>query len=173
MIRDIKQRASAYISLLKAQRHGRQVPLVSNLFFLTGVCNSNCAYCYVDMKSKPEREYDLDGWLKLIDDLVERGTKIFSLVGGEPLLSPYVREIVDHIYSKNLFITFTSNGYLVRKNMDIVKKASVVSISIDGNEESHNKARGKGLYKKGYGWCSCLSRKPYTCTYQHCHHQRE
>lgn len=87
MIRDIKQRASAYISLLKAQRHGRQVPLVSNLFFLTGVCNSNCAYCYVDMKSKPEREYDLDGWLKLIDDLVERGTKIFSLVGGASLFS--------------------------------------------------------------------------------------
>lgn len=140
--RDIIQKARLYIGLIKAQRNKKPVPLISNLF-ITGKCNAKCTYCYVDIDKKPEREFSLNEWKNIIDDLYIRGCRMFALVGGEPLLYPYIDDLVDYIVSKNVYLNLTTNGFLLEKHMDTAKKAAEVSISLDGNEDSHNSNRGK------------------------------
>lgn len=147
MLRKYYQRGRAYLALLKAQRTQGLAPVIVNLF-VTGKCNANCKYCYVDMQRQPEREFNGNEWIALIDQLIERGARMFSLVGGEPLLSPHIERIIDHLVKRNVFFVLTSNGFLVPKKIDLVKKAPVISISLDGEEKCHDAVRGKGQFQK-------------------------
>lgn len=78
---DVIQKSRLYLGLIKAQKRREPVPLIANLF-ITGRCNARCAYCYVDIDKRPEREFSLDRWKGLIDNLYIRGTRMFALVGG-------------------------------------------------------------------------------------------
>ena len=68
---------------------------------------------------------------------------MFALVGGEPFLYPYIDDLVDYIVSKNVYLNLTTNGFLLDRHLGAAKKAAEVSISLDGNEDSHNSNRGK------------------------------
>ena len=141
-LKDIIQKSRLYYAMLKAQHSKKNVPVIASLF-ITGRCNSRCFYCYVDIDKKPEREFSFDEWKKLIDNLYERGCRMFALVGGEPLLHPDVDNLVEYIMSKNVFLNLTTNGFLMQEHLEAARKATEVSISLDGDLESHNLNRGK------------------------------
>lgn len=147
LMKDVVAKSRLYCGLLKAQHNKKQVPLVINLY-ITGKCNSKCAYCYVEIDKEPEREFSFHKWKVLIDDLYDRGTRMISLVGGEPLLHPDIDALVEYIVSKNIFLNLTTNGFLLSKHLDAAKKANEVSISLDGDRDSHNKNRGKSSFER-------------------------
>lgn len=138
---DVIHKTRLYYGLIKAQLHKKPVPLIANLF-ITGRCNAACTYCYVEINKTPEREFSYDGWKKLIDNLYERGTRMFAFVGGEPLLHPDIDRLVEYVIAKNVFLNLTTNGFLMDKHLAAAKQATEVSISLDGDMNSHNKGRG-------------------------------
>lgn len=146
-LRDITQKSRLYLGLMKAQRSKAPAPVIVNLF-ITGRCNAVCTYCYVEIEHRPEREFTLEEWKKLIDDLYARGTRMFGLVGGEPLLHPHIDELVAHIASKNVFLNLTTNGYLLHKHLEAAKKATEVSMSLDGDQVSNDNNRGERNFEQ-------------------------
>lgn len=121
-------------------------------------CNFRCWYCYENhiagSKMSPET---LRRVLLLISDVVEHqaGLETFNLsfFGGEPLLyyDDIVRPVLEHCRREcrrcgvNLFVGFTSNGYLVNDaiiaHLTEDDEQKSFQITLDGNRERHDKTR--------------------------------
>src|SRR5512142_3165043 len=74
-------------------------------------CNLSCTYCneYDDF-SKPVPTAVM---LRRIDRLVELGTTIITISGGEPLLHPELDQIIRQIHRGGSVATLITNGYLL------------------------------------------------------------
>jgi MoaA/NifB/PqqE/SkfB family radical SAM enzyme len=85
-------------------------PIVAQII-PTRRCNLSCTYCNeYDRVSEP---VPLDELRRRIDRLAELGTGIITLSGGEPLLHPYVAELIRHIRRRGAVATLITNGYLL------------------------------------------------------------
>ncbi len=116
---------------------------------LTEKCTLNCTYCNMYMphyKNPKHRELkdlvnDFDLYFKAVDYV-----SIFHLVGGEPLMVPFVDEVIEHIGSKyrNKIgrLLLTTNGTLVPKKttFDLFKKYCLL-VSISNYTDSINYGR--------------------------------
>jgi MoaA/NifB/PqqE/SkfB family radical SAM enzyme len=95
-------------------------------------CNLSCAYCNeYDDRSAPVPTIDV---LRRIDRLVELGTGVVTLSGGEPLLHPDLDQIVRHIRRRGAIATLITNGYLLtRDRIERLNRAGLdhLQISID------------------------------------------
>jgi len=60
--------------------------------YLTGKCNLKCGYCYGE--NTKYSHMSLEEYKKVLDFAVETKVKTIELCGGEPLISPYFRDIV-------------------------------------------------------------------------------
>lgn len=120
------------------------VVLVTN-----NTCDFNCDYCYGDYGNrKGMPDYTTRKLLEIIDELKEMGTRILTLHGGESLLRKDFGEILNYAKSKGFYVSLNSNGTLVPKKIKELKCLDNLCISLDGNEESNDKHRGKGSFKK-------------------------
>ena len=89
-------------------------PIVAQII-PTRRCNLSCAYCNeFDRSSAPVPITVLQ---ERIDRLVDLGTGIITLSGGEPLLHPAVDEIVRHVRRRGAIATLITNGYLLTPAM--------------------------------------------------------
>lgn len=123
----------------------KRYPLIVN-FRITNKCNGICIYCSIP-KREPI-EISKSDVFKLIDEISDT-TLYINLYGGEALLHNNIGEVIDHIKSKkNIFLSLSSNGYLVDGHINDLKKLDLLFLSIDGREELHDKQRGKGSFKK-------------------------
>lgn len=130
---------------------------------LTEDCNFRCIYCFENHVKKSMSISTIDSIINYIDNYI-RNNKVeylrIAFYGGEPLLNfeglqyVYDRVIKQFPKLKKDFMVIT-NGYLLNeKAIDILQKCEnmVVQVTIDGNEEIHNKRRflinGQGTYKK-------------------------
>jgi MoaA/NifB/PqqE/SkfB family radical SAM enzyme len=95
-------------------------------------CNLSCAYCNeYDDRSAPVPTAHV---LRRIDRLVELGTGVITLSGGEPLLHPDLDAIVRHIRRRGAIATLITNGYLLtRGRIERLNRAGLdhLQISID------------------------------------------
>jgi MoaA/NifB/PqqE/SkfB family radical SAM enzyme len=85
--------------------------------------------------------------LQIIDELYSLNTFEICLSGGEPLLFPEFDSVVNHIKLKGMRCSLMTNGHLIEKKIESVKKMDIVSVSIDGEEEINDRVRGRGNYK--------------------------
>lgn len=114
---------------------------------ITSCCLLNCSHCYLGEKKTTyiEKNYVL----KIIDELSKNGCDYIQLTGGEPLLYPYIKEIIDAINRNGIRLAITTSGYLDNDYLSIFqilksfRKDCFLQVSIDGFEETHNKIRGK------------------------------
>lgn len=122
-------------------------------------CNFKCWYCYESHvpKSKINDQTFLNIKLFILNVISKQeGLKHFSLgfFGGEPLLHyKQVKEIISYTndicsqYNITLFVAFTTNGYLINKEMIRDFRSSNVKnlqITLDGNKNQHDKVRYSG-----------------------------
>ena len=133
--------------------------------WVTSACNLDCKYCY---EGSDKKEWHMDARTadKIICFIEENYTStdeplIIQFHGGEPLLNIdlikyFIGELKNKFttVSRNIMFGITTNGVLLNKeriqflanhmNYDL-------SISIDGDEEAHDKMRvfsnGKGTYQ--------------------------
>ena len=82
--------------------------------------------------------------LGLIKDLYDNKTEEIYISGGEPLLYPYIDDAILYANSLGIKVTLATNALEISKHLEIIKKGvQLVSISLDGIGETHDKFRGK------------------------------
>lgn len=139
-----------YTSLSYNDKYGRAKIPFRYFFELTYRCNLQCPYCYVG-NERNKQELTTEEWKKVIDQIPFYS--IVTLVGGEPLIRKDFIEILKYT-SKKVWnkVHVVSNGILI--NDEIIKafikyKLLLLSVSLDGYGENHDKNRGKdGIFDK-------------------------
>lgn len=127
----------------------KQQNLAINLH-LTGKCDMQCIGCYArfgeDVKSKPFALTKSE-WMQIINNLYDysegRNVKI-NFVGGEPLLYPYLPELLTHSKMKGFTTSLVTNGSLLKRRFNELNGlVDWVGVSIDSFDESTLKALGR------------------------------
>ena len=143
------------------------------LINLTDLCNSRCNFCDI-WKIKPKNEIDLKEICEVFDNL-NSDLVWLSLSGGEITLVKYYKDMVDEliIRCKNIkILAFTTNALSINRALDYAKYAKdkgldvLVTISLDGDEEIHDKLRGvRGNYKKCFRLYELLKQNNINCNF--------
>jgi heme b synthase len=95
---------------------------------LTRGCNLYCAHCRASASQGPhEGELTTAECFSLIDDILEVGSPILILTGGEPLLRPDFFHIAEYATARGLRVVAGTNGTLITE--DIAAKMTEVPIS--------------------------------------------
>jgi MoaA/NifB/PqqE/SkfB family radical SAM enzyme len=66
-----------------------------------------------------------------------------SLDGGEALAHPRVHDIVCWLDARNVTMRLNTNGALVRRKVDVVRRMRKLKMSLDGPREIHDALRGQ------------------------------
>jgi MoaA/NifB/PqqE/SkfB family radical SAM enzyme len=135
--------------------HGVVPPPKRVVLQLTAACNRHCEMCnlwgdhgvlhrfkHLELHAPFER-------IKRMYDEVIPYTPVIELMGGEPLVHPQFREIMEYFRGKPLQMTLETNGVLLEKYADILSgpPLQILNVSLDGPEEVHDRIRGvKGTY---------------------------
>lgn len=113
----------------------------------TGACNLKCRHCRAGATREPSPdELGTSEVKRLLDELSQRGSALFILSGGEPLLRGDIFEIATYAVERGFRVALASNGTLftgeiVRTIME--SGISMVSVSLDGpGAEFHDSFRG-------------------------------
>lgn len=147
-IKSAFRRAVFFLSLIYCRLFGIDKPLFVVLV-TNNNCNLNCKYCYGNYGERGrQNNYSTRELLKIIDELKDLGTQLLTVHGGESLLRADIGEVVNYVKHKGFYIGFNTNGYLVPQRMAEIKCVDTICLSLDGTEESNDKYRGKGCYKK-------------------------
>ena len=111
---------------------------------LTNRCNLKCLYCDVDHSNK--EELSTKKILSLIDQIAPHCI-FLVLSGGEPLLKKDIEKIINYAQKKEkIFVLLCSNGILIKEKIREIEKIDLLSISLDGPLEIHDKLRGTGSF---------------------------
>ncbi len=105
---------------------------------ITNVCNLNCDFC-PQTQRKPEF-MSVDTFRSILDQIKDYTDYIYFHVKGEPLLHPYIDDLLDISLEKGFQVNITTNGTQIhRVKSKILSKPSLRQInfslhSFDGNE---------------------------------------
>jgi len=125
---------------------GHRSPLLSYLL-VTNRCNLDCVYCYSEEHKFGNHDFHLEEIYRIVDQLKKSGTILISISGGEPTIRKDLGEIIDYISEKGMMVELLTSGYFLEKHLDSLKNLDFLAISIDGDENTHDKNRGAGSYK--------------------------
>ena len=142
----LKFAAKNYPKLLKYRLWGIPAPFLVT-FGITNRCNLKCSYCFVSPEKRANKELPTEKLLDYIDQFVEIGALDFDLQGGEPTLHPDLGRIISHIVSRGAECTIATNGFMVERHLEDLKKCYRVCVSIDGLPQTTNAKRGERAYE--------------------------
>lgn len=118
---------------------------------ITRECNLQCRHCYLAAGEPGERELSTDELEQVIRQIKAAGGASVSIGGGEPLLHPQWRRLVDLALELDLLVALGTNGTLIdvplaRELADLPIK---IQLSLDGaTARVHDAIRGEGSYRK-------------------------
>ncbi|MGA1840700.1 MAG: radical SAM protein [bacterium] len=119
---------------------------------LTLACNMSCAHCGSSAGASRADELNLDEMLRVCDELGELECERLTLLGGEPLIHPHWEDIAARLQKNNVRVNVITNGWTLHEEdlCDRLKRAglTIIGISIDGLEKSHDKMRRPGSFKR-------------------------
>jgi Fe-coproporphyrin III synthase len=113
-------------------------------------CNCQCVMCDIwkDNKNlKQLTEKDIHG---LLGSLKKLGTQQVLMSGGEALLNPNFFKFCDILKKQNIKVSLLSTGLTLRRNAEqLLLYVNDIIVSLDGNEEIHDRIRNiPGAFKK-------------------------
>lgn len=123
---------------------GKRYPLTVT-FIPTYRCNHECDYC--DIWRLREGEMGTDEAVGMIDQFAAMGTRSFIFNGGEPLLRDDLGTLIGRCKRRGILTTVFSNGSLVARNLERIKDADALVISLDGPPDIHNRHRMECSYE--------------------------
>tara|TARA_Y100000310_G_C20653670_1_gene800836 strand:+ start:320 stop:1426 length:1107 start_codon:yes stop_codon:yes gene_type:complete len=109
---------------------------------LTSKCNLKCKHCFGSYSTPHKNELTLNGWKKVIDNLLRHNVFFVNLSGGEITQSPFFREFILYLTRKGMHFILTTNGIFSRSIRDFIVENKEyligIKISLDGPDaESH------------------------------------
>ncbi|MFC2150918.1 TIGR04133 family radical SAM/SPASM protein [Bacteroidota bacterium] len=134
----------------KYKKNTTKLHKLSYLFWeCTLRCNLNCRHCGSDCKTNPEqKDMAAEDFLKAIDQIkphVNPNELIIAITGGEPLLRSDLEMVGKELHNRGFPWGIVTNGYLLSKDrlVSLLKSGlRSITISLDGQKESHNWLRG-------------------------------
>lgn len=110
----------------------------------TRLCNLECRHCYTESGPSQREALGLTVLCDALTDAASEGFATMSVSGGEPLLYPDLRALLEHAKGVDMRTTVTSNGTLLdAANLrELAGCTDLLAISLDGVPESHNHIRG-------------------------------
>lgn len=122
---------------------GQKLPLLTS-WNLTFHCNKRCTYCASPYLKVPE--LDTQEVIAGIDAFHALGMRWITFSGGEPLLRKDIGQLVNHCKDKGIVTFISTNGTLLPRRIEDIKRVDRVTISLDGAEEVHDRIRGAGAF---------------------------
>ena len=125
-------------------------PLRQLYFYASGACNLACKHCWITPTFQATGEggqhLDLDLARRAVEQALPLGLDTVKLTGGEPMLHPRFRELVELVDSHGVAMVMETNGTLVDEELARFLVASpgmgFISISLDGPDAaSHESVR--------------------------------
>lgn len=115
---------------------------------ITKRCNYKCPFCLCGTNESDELPFN--AMQKIIDILNDANLVRIDFTGGEPLLRADFCEILTYASDKGIETLVTSNGSIWSRKIaqTLIETNTLLLVSIDGDEKTHDRFRGKGAYKK-------------------------
>ena len=139
------------LPILESRPQDRQHRPIYAVWEMTLACDLACRHCGSRAgKARPD-ELNTEEALDLVRQLAALGVREVSMIGGEAYLRPDWLEILREIRRTGMLANMTTGGRGISAEM--AKEAAAaglqsVSISLDGDEETHDRLRGvKGSYR--------------------------
>lgn len=132
-------------------------PLNTLYFYLTQGCNLACRHCWLAPKFDPDASrypvLPVELFETAIREAKPLGLTGVKLTGGEPLLHPQIRTLLEIVRREELGLTLETNGVLCTPELaaEIAKSnGAFVSVSLDGADAAtHEAVRGvKGAFDR-------------------------
>jgi len=120
---------------------------------VTGRCQLQCTHCCTDSgpKASPGTMTRAD-WQRVISDIAELGIPAVQFIGGEPTLTPYLPEYIDHALAVGLRVEVYSNLTHIRpglwKRFEQPGVCLATSYYSDQAEQHEQITRGPGSYQR-------------------------
>ncbi|MDQ1919291.1 radical SAM protein [Massilia pseudoviolaceinigra] len=106
-------------------------------------CNLACAHCYSDSAPHAAGMLTFEQAAGAIRQAAAWGYTRLAISGGEPLLYPWLADVVALALDCGMQTALITNGLLVphRGNLDILRQVDTVAVSIDGLGAAHDRIR--------------------------------
>ena len=148
----------------KADVAGEHVPpfLIASI---TSQCNLHCAGCYsrcnhATVDAEPVRQLTAEEWLRIFDEADDLGVSFILLAGGEPMIR---RDIIEAAgkHPNILFPIFTNGTFMDERYFELFDKCRnlIPVMSIEGEKETTDARRGKGVYEQLISNMDALSQR--------------
>lgn len=151
MMKKIRTFTDLGFNILRAKIIKKRRPVFLSLF-ITNKCNLRCKYCFVIDDTIPKdilnSEYSKQEIFDIVDEFYAMGTRMIFMLGGEPLTHKDIKPIIDYIVKKGIYLHVITNGTLLEKKLDEIRKAHVLCISLDGVEDFNDELRGQGVFNR-------------------------
>ncbi len=120
---------------------------------LNNTCNLHCKMCHIWTLDEGENKLTLEKCCEIVDDLKDFDVKAVRLSGGEPLLSSWALDLVQHISQKGYPAVATTNGSMITEAFAkriVSSGIANLNLSLDSyTHEVHDSIRGfSGSYEK-------------------------
>jgi len=95
---------------------------------ITNICNLNCSFCSIDKRVK--KELSLDEFEIILNKIDNYTDYLYLHVKGEPLLHSKFEGILDLCKKYNKKVNITTNGTLLKKQIDAILNSTVRQVNI-------------------------------------------
>ena len=104
---------------------------------LTGRCNCRCRHCFVSAPHARFDELSFNDCIHILDELERCGVRKIGLTGGEPLIHPDFKKIIEELNKRKLVLsTLYTNGLLLNDEIlqlfKTYNQSPDIQISFDG-----------------------------------------
>lgn len=117
-------------------------------------CNFRCKHCAIEKLKKNEKSLSVEEVKSIADQADEMGLASICISGGEPLIFPDLKAVVDAIDPRRFCVSVDTNGYFLNENKIrwlVNIGVDRVHLSIDGLEGNHSTFRGNDS-----SWNKCI-----------------
>ena len=153
MLRFAKASRAASKKRADAEKSGEHIPpfLIASI---TSKCNLHCAGCYsrcnnATVDSEPVSQLTSEEWFRIFSEADDLGISFILLAGGEPMLRRDIIEAAGE-HKNILFPIFTNGTFVDGRYFTLFDRCRnlIPIMSIEGNRETTDDRRGKGIYDR-------------------------
>ncbi len=125
---------------------------------ITNICNLSCSFC---LNNKREKKFmNVSDFSHIIDEIKPYTDYIYLHVKGEPLLNPNLNVFLDICDNSNIAVNITTNGTLLNKNKDVLKRHKCVR---QINVSLHSENDEEDYFEMVFSACDYLKDNIYIC----------
>ena len=119
--------------------------------YLTNSCNLFCTHCFMKAGKRLDHELQTEDWIRVLNEFADVGGTSITITGGEPLMFPGFKTVLEASKQRNLQTTVLTNGILWTDELidQLSPLMAEVQISIDGVDDASNaKVRTAGVFDR-------------------------